>query len=165
MCSKIRFVVMKPIYWKTTLCAILCLTLGIMSGLSTADSIRTWYVTIQKPSWNPPNWLFGPVWTVLYLSMGIALGLVWDEVHTLQKKAMMLFLIQFIFNLAWSSIFFGFHQIGWAFAEILSLLAIISFTIYYFYRIKPIAGILLIPYLIWVSFASILNGTIWYLNL
>ncbi len=155
---------MKAIYWKSTLCALVCLSLGILSGLSTAEAIPTWYAGLQKPSWNPPGWLFGPVWTVLYLAMGIALGIVWDSQHPLKAKAMGIFALQFLLNLAWSSIFFGMQQIAWAFAEILMLLAAIGFTTYYFYKIKPIAGYLLFPYILWVSFATLLNGTIWYLN-
>jgi tryptophan-rich sensory protein len=155
---------MKAIYWKTALCALVCLSLGILSGLSTAEAIPTWYAGLQKPSWNPPNWLFGPVWTVLYLAMGIALGIVWDSQHPLKTKAMGIFALQFLLNLAWSSIFFGMQQIAWAFAEILLLLLAIAFCIYYFYKIKPLAGYLLFPYILWVSFATLLNGTIWYLN-
>ncbi len=96
--------------------------------------------------------------------MGIALGLVWHHKHLLQKRAIILFIAQFILNLCWSAIFFNSHQIGWAFAEILIMLVMIAITLYHFYQIKKVAGILLIPYLIWVSFATILNGTIWQLN-
>ncbi len=162
--ESLNFSMTQSLFFKAFLCAVLCLILGIASGFSTTDSIQNWYIFINKPSWNPPNWLFGPVWTILYICMGIALGIVWHNKHLLQKKAITLFLIQFVLNLCWSAIFFNFHQIGWAFVEIIIMLVMIVITLYHFYQIKKVAGILLIPYLIWVSFATILNGTIWQLN-
>lgn len=154
----------QSLFFKAFLCASICLILGIASGFSTTESIQNWYIFIKKPSWNPPNWIFGPVWTTLYICMGIALGIVWHNKHLLQKKAIIFFIFQFVLNLCWSAIFFNFHQLGLAFVEIIIMLFMIATTIYYFYQIKKVAGFLLIPYLLWVSFATILNGTIWQLN-
>lgn len=142
----------------------LCVTLGLLSGLSTVNEINTWYATIQKPSWNPPNWIFGPVWTSLYILMGIAAGMIWHTKDEKRIQALMLFVLQFMLNLGWSYIFFERHAIGWAFAEIIVLLTLIIITTISFYKIKPLAAGLMIPYILWVSFATCLNGTIWLLN-
>lgn len=142
----------------------LCVTLGLLSGLSTVNEINTWYATIQKPSWNPPHWIFGPVWTSLYILMGIAAGMIWHTKDEKRIQALMLFVLQFMLNLGWSYIFFERHAIGWAFAEIIVLLTLIIITTISFYKIKPLAAGLMIPYILWVSFATCLNGTIWLLN-
>lgn len=155
---------MKSLISKIIICSILCLTLGISSGFSTVDSIANWYQFITKPSWNPPNWLFGPVWSLLYLLMGISVALIWHSQDSNKKNAIQLFIIQFALNLGWSFIFFNQHEIGWAFVEILMMLTAIILTILSFYKISKPAAYLLIPYLCWVSFASVLNGTIWFLN-
>lgn len=155
---------MKSIYFKIFICIAICLTLGLLSGFSTVDEIANWYRFIYKPSWNPPNWIFGPMWTTLYILMGIAVALIWQSSHQPKKRAIILFIIQFIFNLAWSFIFFNLHAIGWALAEILMMLLFIMLTIVSFYKINKTAAFLLIPYLLWVSFATVLNGSIWYLN-
>jgi translocator protein len=124
-----------------------------------------WYESIVKPSWNPPNWLFGPVWSALYTMMGIAAWIVWkDYGFSGAKKAITLFLIQLILNGLWSQIFFGMQEIGWAFIEILFLLTAIIATTILFFEKNKIAGWFMVPYLLWVSFASVLNGTIWWLN-
>lgn len=154
---------MKSLWIKILICITGCLILGIASGFSTAGSIANWYVTIQKPTWNPPNWLFGPVWTLLYILMGISLALVWHSA-TNNTKAITLFCIQFALNLSWSFIFFGLHQIGFAFIEIMVMLGFIIATIFAFSKINKTAAYLLLPYVSWVSFATILNGTIWFLN-
>lgn len=155
---------MKSLIVKILFCTTVCLILGISSGFSTISEIKSWYVYLNKPSWNPPNWLFGPVWSFLYLSMGIALALVWHSKHNKKKRAITFFIIQFIFNLSWSFIFFNQHQIGWALVDISILLVLILVTIFAFYRINKFAAYLLIPYLLWVSFATLLNATIWTLN-
>ncbi len=155
---------MKPLVFKIILCVALCLTLGILSGFSTVDSINSWFQFVIKPSWNPPNWIFGPMWTTLYIMMGIAVALIWNTSHKNKKQAIGLFIIQFILNLAWSFIFFNLHAIGWAFAEILVMLLFIALTLYAFFQINKLAGWLMFPYLLWVAFATVLNGTIWYLN-
>ena len=155
---------MKSLSFKIFICVAVCLGLGLLSGLSTADSISNWFQYINKPSWNPPNWLFAPVWTILYILMGIAFALILHSSNSNKNLAIRLFIIQFVLNLAWSFIFFNMHLPGWAFAEIIFMLLFIILTIISFYRINKTAAYLLLPYLLWVSFASVLNGTIWYLN-
>lgn len=154
---------MKSLGLKVFICVIICLTAGIASGLGTANEIASWYNTIQKPNWNPPNWIFGPVWTTLYIMMGVAIALVWHSGNK-NKTAMMLFGIQFALNLCWSFIFFGLHEIGFALVEIIFMWGFIVATIVAFSRISKTAAWLLVPYISWVTFASILNGTIWALN-
>lgn len=122
-----------------------------------------WYQTLEKPAWNPPPWIFGPVWTALYLMMAIAAWLVWKCQGW--KLALSLYIIQLLLNAAWSPIFFGAHQLGLAFAEILFLWAAILATLLSFHRISKPAAWLLAPYLAWVSFAAFLNFTLWRLNL
>ncbi|RYD78821.1 MAG: tryptophan-rich sensory protein [Sphingobacteriales bacterium] len=152
------------LFVKIIICVALCAGLGFASGFSTAGEINGWYATIQKPSWNPPNWIFGPVWTTLYVLMGIAAALIWHSKDERRSKALGLFVVQFIFNLAWSFIFFNQHQIGLAFAEIIIMLVLIIATTVSFYKIKPAAAYLMMPYILWVSFATVLNGAIWMLN-
>jgi translocator protein len=139
---------------------------GATAGLFTSAEIPGWYQTIQKPSWNPPNWLFAPVWTSLYVMMGIALFLVWKSNVTdkVKKKAISLFAMQLALNFCWSFIFFNQHQIGWALVEIGVMWLFILLTIFAFARISKVAAWLLVPYVSWVSFATILNYTIWQLN-
>src|SRR6187399_1822983 len=136
-----------------TLKLIIAITIPLLIGFSgsffTISEIDSWYQTIQKPSWNPPNWIFGPVWTTLYILMGIAFFVVWksQERKEIKRTAIFLFLLQLVLNFFWSIIFFDQHQIAFAFA-----------------RISKRAAWLLIPYISWVSFATILNLTIWQLN-
>jgi tryptophan-rich sensory protein len=132
----------------------------------TSAEIPGWFQTIQKPSWNPPNWLFAPVWTSLYVLMGIALFLVWKSNVTgkVKQKAISLFAIQLALNFCWSFIFFNQHQIGWALVEIVVMWLFILLTIFAFAPISKVAAWLLVPYISWVSFATILNYTIWQLN-
>ena len=152
------------LFLKIIICVAVCLGLGMLSGFSTAAEINGWYSQIQKPSWNPPNGIFGPVWICLYILMGIAVALVWHSPDPRKKKALIYFSIQFLLNLAWSFIFFSRHQVGWAFAEIFILLIMILMTMAAFYKIRPLAANLLIPYFLWVLFATCLNGAIWSLN-
>ncbi|MEO7394038.1 MAG: TspO/MBR family protein [Chitinophagaceae bacterium] len=139
---------------------------GVLSGLFTTPEISGWYQTIVKPAWNPPNWIFGPVWTTLYLMMGIALYLIWksDNDPIAKKTAITLFTLQLVFNFLWSFIFFNQHQIGWSLIEIIVLWIFILLTILAFAQVNKIAAWLLVPYISWVSFATILNYTIWKLN-
>ncbi len=124
-----------------------------------------WYNSLAKPSWNPPSSLFAPVWTVLYVLMGIAAWLVWKKAGFAGAKVYLtLFLIQLLLNALWSYLFFGAHQPMIAFFEILILWALILLTLLGFWKINPLAGGLLIPYLCWVSFASALNFQLWQLN-
>lgn len=124
-----------------------------------------WYDTLIKPDWNPPGWLFGPVWTTLYIIMGVAAWLVWKEFGFKKARpALIAFLIQLGLNGLWSQIFFNLQEPGWAFAEIIVLLAAIIYTTFLFYQKNTAAGWLMVPYILWVSFATVLNGTIWYMN-
>jgi translocator protein len=143
-----------------------CLCLGALSGIATSSSITSWYLHINKPSFNPPNWVFGPAWTILYLFMGIAFALIWNvgiEKETV-KKALRIFLIQFVLNLIWSVLFFTLQNPMIAFIDIVILLIAIGITIKHFLPLHKTAAYLLFPYLLWVSFATLLNGSIWYLN-
>ncbi|MGB9005803.1 MAG: TspO/MBR family protein [Candidatus Aminicenantales bacterium] len=151
---------------KLVLSIVICQGAGFLGSLATTPSIATWYKTIAKPSFNPPNAIFGPVWIALYLLMAVALFLVWKRgVATAGvKSAMVLFFIQLILNTLWSVLFFGLHQPMWAFFEILVLWLFILLTLIAFWRIALPAGLLLIPYILWVSFASALNFAIWRLN-
>jgi translocator protein len=144
----------------------LTLLVGFSSSFFTVTEIGSWYQTIQKPSWNPPNWIFGPVWTTLYVLMGISFFLIWrsEKAGKIKRIAVILFTIQLVLNFFWSFIFFNQHQIGIAFAEITALWLMILFTILAFARISKPAAWLLVPYISWVSFAAILNFTIWQLN-
>lgn len=155
---------MKSLLVKILISTITTLTLGIASGFSTIQSIKDWYQFLIKPSFNPPNWIFGPVWTILYVMMGISLAMIWHASHIQKNRAILLFTIQFIFNLAWSFLFFNCHLLGIAFIEILLMGYFIVSTIISFYKINKVAAYLLIPYLCWVCFAAVLNGTIWFLN-
>lgn len=124
-----------------------------------------WYDSLIKPSWNPPNWLFGPVWTFLYLCMGIAAWMVWKNVGFENgKTALTAFFIQLLLNGVWSQLFFRLQKPAWAFVEIFFLLAAILWTTYLFSQQNKKAAGLMIPYILWVAFAACLNGTIWWLN-
>ncbi len=124
-----------------------------------------WYLQIQKPSWTPPGYLFGPVWSILYSSMGLAAWLVWRRSgFSGARLALTLFVVQLILNGMWSWIFFGMQRPGLAFAEILVLWSMILATLLALWRVNSTAGMLFLPYLAWVSFAAILNYSIWQLN-
>jgi translocator protein len=124
-----------------------------------------WYAQLNKPAWNPPAWIFGPVWTALYLGMAVAAWLVWKRGGFAGAPvALGLFLAQLLFNGAWSWLFFGLHRPGLALAEILVLWALILATLVAFWTVHRAAGLLFVPYLAWVSFASFLNFTLWRLN-
>lgn len=151
---------------KLVLSIVLPLLIGFASSYFTITGVDSWYTTIQKPSWNPPNWIFGPVWTTLYVLMGISLFLIWKAGTSKETKrsALILFVLQLIANFFWSFIFFDQHQMGLAFAEIIVLWLFILLTIFSFAKINKVAAWLLVPYISWVSFAAILNFTIWRLN-
>lgn len=155
---------LKSLTTKIGISAVVCLALGTISGLLTVTGVNTWYATIQKPSWNPPNWIFGPVWTMLYLLMGASFALAWQRGGEVGRKMMRLFLIQFLLNLSWSPAFFYFHNITLAFIIITAMWVMILLTIFAAGKVRPLAAWLLVPYISWVSFAMILNGTIMKLN-
>ncbi len=142
------------------------LVVGGLSGFATASGVDTWYPTLAKPSFNPPAWVFGPTWTVLYILMGVALFLVWRQGLDTRgvKLALIAFAVQLVMNGFWSIIFFGMQSPGWAFVEIILLWLAIVATLWAFWRVMPATGWLLAPYLAWVSFAAVLNGSIWILN-
>ncbi len=143
-----------------------CLGAGSLGAIATTPEIDGWYRTLTKPTWNPPASVFGPVWTTLYVLMAVAAWLVWKPAG-FQAAAIPLTLFggQLVLNVAWSWIFFGMHQPGWAFVEIVILWLAIAATTWAFFRRSPLAGWLLVPYLAWVSFAVVLNFTIWRLNI
>jgi tryptophan-rich sensory protein len=140
-----------------------CLGVAALGSLATTPEIPGWYAQIKKPSWTPPNWLFGPVWTLLYISMAVAAWMVWKRAGW-ASDAMILFGIQLALNLAWSFIFFRFHNPGLAFAEIVLLWFAIAATLIRFAAISQTAAILFAPYLAWVTYAAALNFAIWRLN-
>jgi len=131
-----------------TVSILTCLIAGLIGSIATQSSVNTWYVTLNKPSFNPPNWIFAPVWTILFIMMGVAAGMVWSKGfhHKWVKTAMYHFVFQLLLNMLWSLVFFGLNEIFGALLIIISLLT------------------LLIPYILWVSFALILNLCIWKLN-
>ena len=144
-------------------CIVVCLGAAGLGSLWTTPALRPWYARLSKPKWTPPNWLFGPVWTALYLAMAIAAWLIWRKVG-LTAAPMRLFLLQLLLNVAWSAVFFRLRSPGPAFAEIVVMWFAILATAIEFWRVVPTAGWLLLPYLIWVSYATALNYSIWRLN-
>jgi tryptophan-rich sensory protein len=142
------------------------IAVGGLSGLATARGVSTWYPTLIKPSFNPPAWVFGPVWTLLYVMMGVAAFLVWRRGFDAEgvRLALTIFAIQLALNGLWSILFFGIRQPGWALAEIIVLWIAIGLTALRFWRLVPAAGLLLLPYWAWVSFATVLNASLWWLN-
>ena len=144
----------------------LCLILGNgLGGYFTFLSVETWYQTLNKPSFNPPDWVFGPVWTTLYILMGISIWLVWkNEDSKTRTIAIKIFWFQLAFNVFWTYLFFGIKKIGLSFIEILFLSCLILINIIYFFKINKTASYLLIPYLVWVLYASLLTYNIWMLN-
>ena len=145
---------------KLILCILIAQGAGILGSIFTMPAVKTWYLTdLVKPSWNPPSWVFGPVWTTLFLFMGIALYLVWTK-----KNNLFWFWVQLLLNILWSLLFFGLHSPMWAFYEIIFLWIAILMTIIKFWAYNKTASILLMPYLAWVTFATVLNFAIWRLN-
>ena len=147
---------------------------GVIGSIFTAQSVSTWFQTIEKPWFSPPNWLFGPVWTTLYVLMGVSLFLIWRATSTTFPKdrrssrkiaAFIAFGTQLILNVLWSFLFFGLRSPQLAFAEIMILLISIVVAIVIFSRISKLAAVLMLPYVGWVTFASFLNLQIWLLNL
>ncbi len=140
---------------------------GLIGSVFTVTSVTGWYSTIVRPDFAPPNWIFGPVWTTLFVLMGIALFLVWKKEDAQKKKvklALQFFAVQLVLNTLWSIIFFGLQSPGWAFVEIIFLWISIALTLYLFAPISRLAAWLLVPYLAWVTFAAYLNFSIWMLN-
>jgi benzodiazapine receptor len=151
---------------KLAVSILICLAAGSVGSIFTTPSIPNWYASLQKPSFNPPNWVFGPVWTTLFVLMGISLYIVWSRGLQNKKirKAIFVFGLQLLLNILWSILFFGLKSPLLAFLEIIILWFAISITIIQFFKISKGAGLLLLPYILWVSFASILNFFIVKLN-
>jgi translocator protein len=141
---------------------VVCFAVAGLGGLATSPNIPNWYAGLAKPSWTPPGWLFGPVWSVLYLSMAVAAWLVWRKGNALVPLT--IFVVQLLFNAAWSWLFFWLHSPGAALVDIVLLWAAILATTIIFWRRSLGAGLLFVPYLAWVSFATALNFAIWILN-
>jgi translocator protein len=144
---------------------ILCLAVSGVGGAITATSVDTWYQTLEKPPFNPPDWVFAPVWTALYILMGIAAWRVWQS-RSIEntRKALSIFGLQLGLNLTWSFLFFGLQRIDLALLEIFILLVTIVFNTIVFWRIDRLAGLMFMPYVLWVSYATVLNASIWLLN-
>ncbi|WP_422035333.1 TspO/MBR family protein [Reyranella sp.] len=143
----------------------ICLAIGGLGGAVTASSVSEWYPTLNKPSFNPPNWVFGPVWTTLYVMMGIAAWRVWRSAdRDTARGPLALFALQLAVNLGWSIAFFGLRDPGLAVVVILVLDLLVLATALMFRRIDGLAALLLVPYLAWIAFATILNVAVWRLN-
>tara|TARA_R110002012_G_scaffold50790_7_gene131335 strand:- start:3271 stop:3747 length:477 start_codon:yes stop_codon:yes gene_type:complete len=149
-----------------TISVLICLAIGFLSSIATQSSVNDWYLTLNKPSFTPPNWLFAPVWTALYIMMGVAAGIVWSKGyhHVWVKTALYHFVFQLLLNALWSIVFFGLKNPLGGMVVILALLTMIILTIKWFKVISKPAALLMIPYVLWVAFASALNYKIWELN-
>lgn len=144
---------------------LVCFAVAGLGGWWTMGGLREWYPTLVKPSWNPPNWVFGPVWTALYAMMAVASWMIWKRRdHPGALMALGVFGVQLFLNLAWSGLFFGLRNPGWAFADILALWVAIATVIVLAWPVDRAASLLLIPYLGWVTFATALNFSIWQIN-
>lgn len=143
----------------------ICQASGLIGTMFTIDAIPTWYAALEKPSFNPPNWIFGPVWTTLYTMMGISLYLVWRAKSKMSNsQSLKIFAAQLFLNAIWTPVFFGMKQLFAAFIIIVLLWLMIIATIVSFRKLNRLAAALLIPYLLWVSFASVLNFSLWLMN-
>lgn len=142
-----------------------CLGVAAMGSVATVPGVEGWYATLNKPPWTPPGWIFGPVWTLLYIAMAVAAWLVWrPQGWSGAKVPLTLFGVQLALNLAWSWLFFGLRSPGLGLADIILLWVAIAATLVVFWRRSKLAGALFVPYLAWVTFASGLNYSIWRLN-
>ncbi len=152
-------------YLTLTLCILIPVITGSISGWLSGTGLNEWYATLNKPSFNPPSWIFGPVWSLLYLLMGISLyRIIQSAPGNLRNRALILFFVQLLLNFMWSLLFFRWHLLGVAFAEILVLWLAILAMLYYFHKLDRTAWMLQIPYVLWVTFAAFLSGSFWYLN-
>jgi benzodiazapine receptor len=162
----------KGLWIKSLISVVVIASLGFLSGYFTATGLSDWYMTIEKPPFTPPNWVFGPAWSVIYLLIGLSFARIWQVYeknrYPIVKRyaflGLWIFGLHFLFNLAWTPVFFGLHQLGWGVVIILILLAFIAILIRHFYRLDRIAAFLLVPYLVWVTFATILTISIFVLN-
>jgi benzodiazapine receptor len=157
---------MKPAdFLKLVASVILCQIAGFLGSLFTTPAIPTWYATLKKPFFTPPNWIFSPVWISLFILMGISLFFVWRrQGHPQFKKALIFFFVQLILNILWSLAFFGLRLPLLGLMDIILLWIAILLTIQHFSKVSKFAAALLLPYLLWVSFAALLNFSLWILN-
>ena len=157
---------MKRKILKISIAIAVCLFIGFLSSFATQSSVNDWYAGLNKPSFNPPDWVFAPVWTVLYILMGVAAGIVWGKGfhHLWVKTALYHFGFQLLLNASWSIVFFGLKSPLAALFIIIALLVLIGLTIKWFRVVSRKAALLMVPYLIWVAFAAVLNFKIWQLN-
>jgi translocator protein len=158
---------MKPILIGKLIASLLLpLAIGGIAGMFTSEAIPGWYASLNQPSFNPPNWVFGPVWTTLYIIMGISLFLIWKLPASKERNlAILIFWVQLVLNFCWSFFFFYFKMIGLALVDIILLWIMIVLMMVRFYKIKPLAAYINIPYLLWVTFASVLNIAYYILNM
>jgi tryptophan-rich sensory protein len=150
---------------KLIICIVICQLAGIIGSLFTISSITSWYAKLYKPTFTPPDWLFGPVWLTLYTLMGISLYLVWNEKSKGKIKIpLAMFSIQLVLNTVWSIMFFGFQLIFYGLVEIIIMWIFIALTMFSFYRVSRKASLILVPYIAWVTIATLLNYFVWVLN-
>lgn len=150
---------------KLVVALLLPLGIGAIAGIFTSKAIPNWYATLNQPTFNPPNWVFGPVWTTLYILLGISFFIVWKlEANKERNRAILIFLAQLLLNFAWSFFFFYFKMIGVALIDIVALWLMIVVMLVRFYKLKPLAMYINIPYLLWVTFAAALNAAYFWLN-
>ncbi|WP_106790690.1 TspO/MBR family protein [Aquimarina sp. Aq78] len=157
---------MKKKLFRIGIAVLICGLIGFLSSIATQTSVNTWYAALNKPSFTPPNWIFGPMWVLLYIMMGIAAGIVWSKgfYHKWVKTALYHFGFQLLLNAAWSIFFFGLQNPLIALLDIIALFILLLFTIKWFTVVNSTAAYLLIPYVVWVAFATALNFGIWQLN-
>ncbi len=157
---------MKKRFLRIGIAVVACVLIGFLSSIASKTSLDTWYASIQKPSFTPPNWIFGPVWILLYVLMGIAAGIVWSKgfYHKWVKTALYHFGFQLLLNAAWPIFFFGLQNPFIALLDIVALFILLLFTIKWFTVVNSTAAYLMIPYVVWVAFATALNFGIWQLN-
>jgi len=153
-------------FFKLIISILICNSAGFIGAVFTSSAIPTWYDSLKKPPFSPPNWIFGPVWTILYTLMGISAYFVWRQgINDSQvKTALIIFGVQLFLNALWSPIFFGFRALFAGLIVIIIMWIAILLTILAFLKISTVAAVLLIPYILWVSFATILNFSLWILN-
>lgn len=150
---------------KLVISILIPLALGAIAGRFTAQAVPEWFASLNRPSFSPPNWIFGPVWTVLYILLGISLYLIWKQIPSKERNnALWIFSAQMFLNFIWSFVFFYFNQIGLALIVIIGLWLSITLMLVSFYKIKPLSAYLNIPYFLWVTFASALNAGYYILN-
>ncbi len=159
-----RAIVFKTKILPCLISIIICLAVGMLASWATMPEVIHWYPVLKQPSFTPPPYVFGPIWTCLYILMGTAAGLVFQSTSVFRTRALIWFGIQLCFNALWSFIFFSWHQLAWALVDLGLIWMSLVIAIYYFYKTKPLCAYLLLPYLAWGSFAFVINASVVYLN-